>query len=59
LRPGAGEKQSICLCFAIWILRFPHQTVPADGFSPEGFESYPYLQVPQVLFMGKVYSQSG
>jgi hypothetical protein len=49
--PEAGAKQSIRRCFAIWIFRFPHQTVPDDGFSPDGFVSYPYLHAPQVLFM--------
>jgi hypothetical protein len=49
--PGRGIKQSIWRCFAIWILRFPHHTVPDDGFSPDGFLSYPYLHAEQILFI--------
>jgi hypothetical protein len=52
--PGIGMKQSICRCFAIWILRLPHQTVLDDGLSPDGLVSYPYLQIPQVFAMHEV-----
>jgi len=47
-------KQSIWRCFAICILRLLHQTVPDDGFSPEGLVLYPYLQMPQVFGMDEV-----
>jgi hypothetical protein len=35
----SGTKQGISLCFAIWIARFPHQTVPGEGFCPPDFSS--------------------
>jgi hypothetical protein len=35
----SGTKQDISLLFAICRERFPHQTVPGDGFCPPGFSS--------------------
>ena len=34
-----GTKQGISLFLAIWMERFPHQTVPGEGFCPPGFVS--------------------
>jgi hypothetical protein len=35
----SGTKQGISLLFAIWMERFPHQTVPGEGLCPPGFVS--------------------
>ena len=39
LLPPKATKQVISLFFAICMERFPHQTVPGEGFCPPGFVS--------------------